>query len=795
MNKILFLAFALFLMGKISAQSKSDFEQRMNNYVVQFLSDSENMKAVKEWTSHSCDIDHIVTPDEIIQIAENQAKEKFININMKEYLDLYFENQQYSPQSTTVTICDNGGFEDDFLNYIGFKSTFNNGSTTCNPYYDLLPSVFIPITLPATREVEIVTNGLDAITGIQKVKFGTKALKLNDPRSASNTCYGQLGINRIEKEFLVTTETRKFTVWYSVVLENPANYINTQPFFSITCDLAPQYDLCFDADLIQCDSSYYKPGCEYRRMDVLDWACHTIIIPEEYIGEIATLQITAADCGQSQHSGYAYIDGICEECTGSSLGSILLSDEISEDHEIGISYLSCDGTTAQICGKFIKPTICGEWKLTDLVVPGYDIVNFYINYINNTFCFDFPISDFEDDDCIDIFVEGVFKSGNLNTPLIVSNSINICKDKYYAYLESSVEIGDCKDNGTADLLSDDYYYVTVDITSPTSDNWTMTRKLENPYPGESGEYELKTGTGNGNIKLGPFLIQEGCWYLLITIENCSYVYTICPPPFCSGCSDFNGLKITNVKCIPKTGNTPNDTWSFDIFVPGSSFFTIGSTPLSQGVVHTIDMGPITGSCKNIELKYGLCIKTIIVCPPLPCSEQNCKIEAYIKDYICLENSFKVNLYIKNPNSLSLYYKINNGSGMPLPLSGILGPFSGDVEIVIYDNMNPNCFKVIYIPKLSCEDDESSTPEGRIIKEDTDGSIVLFPNPLLSDELIIQSDMINTEFEIYNTSYQLIYQDKFKGHEHKIRFTSPPGLFLIRYKDNNGHYRYCKLIKI
>lgn len=91
--------------------------------------------------------------------------------------------------------------------------------------------------------------------------------------------------------------------------------------FSIHCDLAPEYDLCIDAGIIDCESEREDENCEFDPLDTIDWACHRIVIPSEYVGYIATLEITAADCGEGCHFGYAYIDGICEDCDGSVFGS------------------------------------------------------------------------------------------------------------------------------------------------------------------------------------------------------------------------------------------------------------------------------------------------------------------------------------------------------------------------------------------------------------------------------------------------------------------------------------------
>jgi hypothetical protein len=199
-------------------------------------------------------------------IAADAEKNAFIHANMAEYKKLFFPQPSQHKMMTDTFICDNGGFEDDFDFYYGYTSSFFYGSDSCSPYLGGLPSVYTPRALPTSREFEIVTTGLDAITNLQKVKFGNKSLKLNDPYShlsfsGSAQCVGNNGINKLVKRFKVTEENRDFTVWYSVALENPPSHDNEQPFISISCDLAPQTDLCFDADILRCDSLYSQPNC------------------------------------------------------------------------------------------------------------------------------------------------------------------------------------------------------------------------------------------------------------------------------------------------------------------------------------------------------------------------------------------------------------------------------------------------------------------------------------------------------------------------------------------------------
>jgi hypothetical protein len=318
--------------------------------------------------------------------------------------------------------------------------------------------------------------------GINRTKFGDKALRINSQYGHNQTCWWSGGIDRITRKFVVTSENRIFSVWYAVVLENPKGHINSQPFLSMKCDLAPGNDLCFAADFLNCEDTVVDPLCNYLPLDILDWTCHKFRIDPSFIGDTATLEITVADCGFGGHMGYAYIDGICEDCDDSALGDIFLDS---------INYLvNCAGDTANICGSYNAPEICNKnWWLDSIMINGYSIADISIDTGLKVFCFDFPISNFSFSNCLDVFITGRFTNGSTFIPLQTSNDIEICKDNYFNP-EIDIEVGGCMDNtpippGNPDNnISDDYYYVYVDIDDVAGLNWTIERTLIDPYPDE-----------------------------------------------------------------------------------------------------------------------------------------------------------------------------------------------------------------------------------------------------------------------------------------------------------------------
>lgn len=302
--------------------------------------------------------------------------------------------------------------------------------------------------------------------------------------------------------------------------------------------------------------------------------------------------------------------------------------------------------------------------------------------------------------------------------------------------------------------------------------------------------------GTKTLTLGPFLIQEGCWDIKINFPNCTFIEKVCPPEYSSGCSEFVGVKISNIQCIPGT----TDTWSFDIFIPGSGTFKIdGAGIYSYNTTYTINAGNIQGSCKTINLIGSImdCMAELTICPPKPCSVSDCDFEVYPGDIICdpnVEGNFAVQLHIINPLNQNLCYRIPpaTGSGFSLA-SGMIPNLSGDTQLMIFDCNNLDCYKMIYIPNLDCDELGEHVLSGRRLE---DSSVVkVVPNPFNKDEVTIYSELEFTSFQIYDVGGKKIIEGQFHGSFYQVTIPGSSGMYLLRYSDTNGISKYIKLIKI
>lgn len=739
-------------------------------------------------------------------------------------------------KSQDTLICDNGGFEDGFTFYNGYRSYFyaGSGSSSCTPLdINGVPVVYTVVTpLPSNNRFEIFSQGTDVLTGFDRIRFGQYALRMNSPRSHHYNgthdivkCNFQSEINRLIKRFKVTEENRSFTIWYSAILGNPEDHQDRQPFYSIRCDLAPNYDLCYDGLSIPSHTLYPVDSClkEGEHIKASDWACHRINIPKNEVGNIATLELIAADCGQGLHFGYVYIDGICEECDSSSYGS----GKIDAKPKV---IVSCDGDSITILGRYTTPTIDGYTILDNITVPGFNIYGLNINTTAKTFSFRIVKTDFQspNSNCRDVIAYLKFKNASGDfLPDVPTNAVEICYEDF-DIPEVEIVIGECNRNHpTNNVFSDDYYYVDYTISNADNRHWVLERLMDDPYPDESGRYFLKTdGYGNGTYKLGPFLIQEGSWVLTLFYNGCSDTFQIIPPDYCSDCSQLSMMKISNIQC------NPNGTLSYDIRIPGP-IPPIGDCWRFEGsiinrqfnITYTISGGqvgnqeclnPIISYYLNCQDLFSTCSAQLDICPPKPCNNGNyetCDLEAYFDGIHCINignGNYSYTVEFNVSQAAYPCYRSFTPGNLNLiegTFNNPLGPFTEPERIfIIYscgstipyscECPNTGCYKVFKIRKpedcLGREEFGGSTSRSKL---KSSNEIEVLPNPVSSDEWIIRSTLNRTEFDIFNSSGKHILSGLFNSSEYSLDYSLPDGLYFLRYINTNGEYVSLKFVKL
>ncbi|MBI2968340.1 MAG: PKD domain-containing protein [Bacteroidetes bacterium] len=198
--------------------------------------------------------------------------------------------------------CNNVDFETGNFNnwngYYGYHQTSGyNPSITGSP-----TSGF-----PGGRFTIMTGAGNDPCGGFPVVcpTCGTYTLKLGN-----NSVGAQA--EKITMSFVVTAATTSFTYQYAVVLEDPGHPLSDQPYFEIRMtdgggnDIPCSYYYVAAGQGIAgfmnsgtCFGTIYKP-----------WTTVNIDLTP-YIGQTVTIQFIVADCSQTGHYGYCYIDASC----------------------------------------------------------------------------------------------------------------------------------------------------------------------------------------------------------------------------------------------------------------------------------------------------------------------------------------------------------------------------------------------------------------------------------------------------------------------------------------------------
>ncbi|MEI2695712.1 MAG: T9SS type A sorting domain-containing protein [Saprospiraceae bacterium] len=717
-------------------------------------------------------------------------------------------------QSADTLVCDNGGFEDGLTYYLGrITDSYRMGSSTCSPVYFDSTVVWSSLSIPAFRRFEVVNSGPDTLTGINKVKFGYKSLLLNNRYGhINNSCGGHYDVNKIVKRFKVTPQTRDFTVWYALVLENPESHGNKQPWFSISCDRDPANNLCFDASIIKCKNVFLDTLCSFDTITLVNWACHTFKIPLNMLDSIATLEITVADCGIGEHFAYAYIDGICELCDGSAFGSGTLYQQPLNEEGLGIDFDPCADDSLTVCGSFTFPNICGSWTLDSIKPIDFNFYSLTVDTANNKYCFKLALQDFTYDSCSEIFIQLYFSSATQNLDPVYSNTIEICPVSFE--YELNVVTGSCQNNNTNSLLSDDYYYVQVDLDNYIEgDSFLIERVLDDPYPNETGHYNLLIDTIGGTYNLGPFFIQEGNWKLIFSHEGCLDTFQINAPNYCSGCLKFRSTDITDISCYSNsTYSISDDTWSFDIRIPGLSgtYYLDAFGPFNYNDTNTINVpGYIIDGCAQFNIIDGInCLGQLTICPPKPCSDNDdCLLESYIVNLECIEDNYLVEILLEESGTNTPCYLSYDTDGTPSSgnqndqqgslTQGIntLGYFNDDIYLTIFQcdsdecNCNPTCFKTIYINYPDCDNLEFRNSFNNNVKYNEIQLILVNPNLIR-----IHSILDATNFSLIDLSGKRIYSSSFLGTEFSFECQIPSGIYLLQYINSKGLYDYLKFIK-
>jgi len=138
---------------------------------------------------------------------------------------------------------------------------------------------------------------------------------------------------------------------------------------------------------------------------------------------------------------------------------------------------------------------------------------------------------------------------------------------------------------------------------------------------------------------------------------------------------------------------------------------------------------------------------------------------------------------------------SNIGGGSVPNNGNIGSFENDIYLIVYPCENPDCFKVIYVPKPDCKE----PPLQRISVVNSFNlmnEVRVVPNPVISGEMEFISTYPNLNMGIYNSQGNLIHKSKMEGSIYRWNINHlSPGVYIVKYATTEGIINTIKFVKL
>ena len=208
--------------------------------------------------------------------------------------------------SPAFALFDNGGFEDGTLN--GWTVTFGSvySSSTYTPTWGSYPAGYGSYN-PVNEAITASTYFNYTYTHHFTPYNGTYMAKINDDQ-------GYYHATKISQSDAITTAdlTETLYVNWGAVLENPQHSSYDQPTFSIQVLKNGVALDSFFADATNAAATWTKIANSGWGGDPMYYktGTYSYALSGFAAGDIITVEMFAADCGQGGHAGYAFLDGI-----------------------------------------------------------------------------------------------------------------------------------------------------------------------------------------------------------------------------------------------------------------------------------------------------------------------------------------------------------------------------------------------------------------------------------------------------------------------------------------------------
>ncbi len=251
----------------------------------------------------------------------------------------------YSPK-LLASSCNNGDFEGG--NFAGYSAQTSNQYRRgdCNLFTGAPTTIasaitFSPTTMAAPRYIITNVGNDPSVTTatLPMVWNGNHSVRIND-------LAGGYRSEKLIKQVVLSQANERIYFNYALVMHNPNGHNNQKPTF-----IARVLDNSGNESDRLCTSAYASdpflfPANSSGSIVYKSWVCDNVQA-NGAIGDTVTLEFIMVDCGQSAHGGYAYIDDICDTCSG-------VPDSCNFQGSIQLNPTdTCTGDTMQVCGTYI----------------------------------------------------------------------------------------------------------------------------------------------------------------------------------------------------------------------------------------------------------------------------------------------------------------------------------------------------------------------------------------------------------------------------------------------------------
>jgi gliding motility-associated-like protein len=223
---------------------------------------------------------------------------KFVHVQEEAGKDKPFPGQGNYEKATT---CINSDFETSTFDNWNLSFAGGGGAGNINPGADIGPMN----GLIGNHAIMGPGAGMDGPSGNNLPRVfpggGMYSFRIGDQGTGYEA-------SRASYTFTVTPATELFLYHFAVVMQDPGHAAAQQPFMEVRLSIAGSNEAC--GEYYQAASGSAPGYISNGQVRYKPWETVSISLTP-YMGQVATVTMTTADCAQFGHYGYAYVDAEC----------------------------------------------------------------------------------------------------------------------------------------------------------------------------------------------------------------------------------------------------------------------------------------------------------------------------------------------------------------------------------------------------------------------------------------------------------------------------------------------------